>query len=101
MKKKFSIFGSIIIVLTGIFLFTKPYKDKTKPVEDSFKVNQPDQVIINEMISIEGIDEVNPGDIDLNDDKEISKLAKRQYEQNEKGEIIFTEPPTNGGGGSY
>ncbi|MFF2857097.1 hypothetical protein [Peribacillus sp. NPDC058002] len=96
MKKKFGIFGSIIIVLTGYFLFTKPYKDKTKPVEDIFKVNQPDQVIL-----IEGIDEVNPGDIDLNDEEEIIKLAKRQYEQNEKGEIIFTEPPTNGGGGSY
>lgn len=101
MKKKFGIFGSIIIVLTGYFLFTKPYKDKTKAVEDVFKVNQPDQVIINEMISIEGIDEVNPGDIDLNDEEEIIKLVKRQYEQNEKGEIIFTESPTNGGGGSY
>ncbi|MET1180301.1 hypothetical protein ABG775_20405 [Peribacillus simplex] len=101
MKMKFGIFGSIIIVLTGYFLFAKPYKDKTKPVEDSFKVNQPDRVIIKEMITIEGIDEVTPGDVDLNDDKEISKLAKRQYEQNEKGEIIFTEPPTNGGGGSY
>ncbi|WP_347940182.1 hypothetical protein AAEY33_21115 [Peribacillus simplex] len=91
MKKKFSILGSIIIVLTGLFLFTKPYKDKTKPVEDIFKVNQPDQVIINEMITIEGIDEVNPGDIDLNDEEEIIKLVKKQYEQSEKGEIIFTE----------
>ncbi|MFE4704478.1 hypothetical protein [Peribacillus simplex] len=91
MKKKFGILGSIIIVLTGLFLFTKPYKDKTKPVEDIFKVNQPDQVIINEMITIEGIDEVNSGDIDVNDEEEIRKLAKKQYEQNEMGEIIFTE----------
>ncbi|MGE1100558.1 hypothetical protein [Peribacillus simplex] len=91
MKKKFGILGSIIIVLTGYFLFTKPYKDKTKPVEDIFKVDQPDQVIINEMIIIEGIDEVNPGNIDLNDEEEIEKMAKKQYEQSEKGEIIFTE----------
>ncbi|TDL88526.1 hypothetical protein E2R55_15145 [Vibrio vulnificus] len=91
MKKKFGILGSIIIVLTGLFLFTKPYKDKTKPVEDIFKVNQPDQVIINEMITIEGIDEVNPGNIDLNDEEELRKLAKKQYEQNQKGKIIFTE----------
>ncbi|CAH0151580.1 hypothetical protein [Peribacillus simplex] len=91
MKKKFGILGSIIIVLTGYFLFTKPYKDKTKPVEDIFKVDQPDRVIINEMITVEGIDDVNPGDIDLNDEEEIIKLAKKQYEQSEKGEIIFTE----------
>ncbi|MFJ7511463.1 hypothetical protein ACIQW7_18590 [Peribacillus simplex] len=91
MKKKFGILASIIIVLTGYFLFTKPYKEKTKPVEDIFKVNQPDQVIINEMITIEGIDEVNPGDIDVNDEEDIIKLAKKQYEQNEMGEIIFTE----------
>ncbi|MGW8424197.1 hypothetical protein ACWGJQ_01680 [Peribacillus simplex] len=91
MKKKFGILGSIIIVLTGHFLFTKPYKDKTKPVEDIFEVNQPDQVIINEMITIEDIDEVNPGDIDVNDEEEIIKLVKKQYEQNEMGEIIFTE----------
>ncbi|MFE4810169.1 hypothetical protein ACFQ9Y_03220 [Peribacillus simplex] len=91
MKKKFGVLGSIIIVLTCLLLFTKPYKDKTRPVEDIFKVNQPDQVIINEMITIEGIDEVNPGDIDLNDEEEIIKLAKKQYELNEMGEIIFTE----------
>ncbi|SIQ09094.1 hypothetical protein SAMN05878482_101310 [Peribacillus simplex] len=91
MKKKFGILASIFIVLTGYFLLTKPYKDKTKPVEDFIKVNPRDQVIINEMIIIEGIDEVNPGDIDLNDEEEIKKLAKKQYEQNEMGEIIFTE----------
>ncbi|MDO7487786.1 hypothetical protein ACIQYG_03090 [Peribacillus sp. NPDC096622] len=91
MKKKFGILASIFIVLTGYFLLTKPYKDKTKPVEDFIKVNPRDQVIINEMIIIEGIDEVNPGDIDLNDEEEIKKLAKKQYEENEKGEIIFTK----------
>ncbi|MED3907744.1 hypothetical protein P4597_00870 [Peribacillus simplex] len=91
MKKKFGILASIIIVLTGYFLYTKPYKDKTKPVEDFIKVYPRDHVIINEMIIIEGIDEVNPGDIDLNDEEEIKKMAKKQYEQNEKGEIIFTE----------
>ncbi|MBT2648372.1 hypothetical protein J7E52_17010 [Bacillus sp. ISL-34] len=89
MKKKLGILGSIIIILTGYFLFTKPYKDKTKPVEDFIKVDQRDQVIIHEMITLEG--EVNPGDIDLNDEEEIIKLAKKQYEQSEKGEIIFTE----------
>ncbi|MEY9868829.1 cell division protein FtsB [Peribacillus sp. B2I2] len=92
MKKKFGILSSIIIVLTAFFLFTKPYKNKTKPVEDIFEVNQTDQVIkTNEMIFIEGIDEVNPGNIDLNDEEELEKLARKQYEQNEKGEIIFTE----------
>ncbi|MFJ7928770.1 hypothetical protein [Peribacillus sp. NPDC096448] len=91
MKKKFGILASIFIILTGYFLLTKPYKDKTKPVEDFIKVNPRDQVIINEMIIIEGIDEVNPGDIDLNDEEEIKKLAKKQYEENEKGEIIFTK----------
>ncbi|MCM3673742.1 MULTISPECIES: hypothetical protein [Peribacillus] len=90
MKKKFSILVSIIIVLTG-YLFTKPYKDKTKPVEDFIKVYPRDQVILNEMMIIEGVDEDNPDDIDLNDEEEIKKLAKKQYEQNQKGEIIFTE----------
>jgi hypothetical protein len=91
MEKKFGILASIFIVLTGFFLFTKPYKDKTKPVEDFIKVNPRDHVIINEMIIIEGIDEVNPGDIDLNDEEELEKLVKKQYEQNQKGEIIFTK----------
>ncbi|MFS0765448.1 MULTISPECIES: hypothetical protein [Peribacillus] len=91
MKKKFGIFASITIVLTGYFLFTKPYKDKKKPVEDFFKVYPRDQVIINEMMIIEGVDEDNPGDIDLNDEEELEKLVKKQYEQNQKGEIIFTE----------
>ncbi|CAH0289984.1 hypothetical protein SRABI96_04234 [Peribacillus sp. Bi96] len=70
MKNKFGILSSIVIVLTGYFLYTKPYKDKTKPVEDIIEVYPPDQVITNEMIIIEGIDEVNPGDIDLNDEEE-------------------------------
>lgn len=91
MKKKFGILSSIIIVLTAYFLFTKPYKNKTKPVEDIFEVYPTDQVIINEMLFIEGIDEVNQGNIDLNDEEELRKLARKQYEQNEKGEIIFTE----------
>ncbi|UYY97757.1 hypothetical protein OJ967_20350 [Peribacillus frigoritolerans] len=91
MKKKFGILASIFIVLTGFFLFTKPFRDKTKPVEDIFEVYPTDQVIKNEMIFIEGIDEVNPGNIDLNDEAELRKLAKKQYEQNQKGEIIFTE----------
>ncbi|WP_458354646.1 hypothetical protein [Peribacillus frigoritolerans] len=91
MKKKFGILASIFKVLTGIFLFTKPYKDKTKPVEDIFKVYSRDQVIINEMKIIEGVDEDNPGNIDLNDEEELEKLVKKQYEQNQKGEIIFTE----------
>ncbi|MGG1484975.1 hypothetical protein ABEI56_13005 [Peribacillus castrilensis] len=91
MKKKFGILASIFIVLTGFFLFTKSYKDKTKPVEDIFEVYPTDQVITNEMIFIEGIDEVNPGNIDLNDEEELEKLVKKQYEQNQKGEIIFTE----------
>ncbi|MBL3641426.1 hypothetical protein [Peribacillus frigoritolerans] len=91
MKKKFGILASIFIVLTGFFLFTKPYKDKTKPVEDFIKVYPRDQVIINEMMIIEGVDEDNPGDIDLNDEAELRKLVKKQYEQNQKGEIIFTE----------
>ncbi|MGG0410773.1 hypothetical protein [Peribacillus simplex] len=91
MMKKFGILASITIVLTGYFLFTKPYKDKTKPVDDFIKVYPRDQVIINEMIIIEGVDEDNPSDIDLNDEEEIKKLAKKQYEQNQKGEIIFTE----------
>jgi hypothetical protein len=91
MKKKFGILASIFIVLTGFFLFTKPYKNKTKPVEDIFEVYPTDQVITNEMIFIEGIYEVNPGNIDLNDEEELRKLAKKQYEQNQKGEIIFTE----------
>ncbi|TKH04355.1 hypothetical protein FC682_14355 [Peribacillus simplex] len=91
MKNKFGIFTSIIIVLTGYFLFTKLYKDKTKPVEDFIKVYPRDQVIINEMMVIEGVDEDNPGDIDLNDEEELEKLVKKQYEQSQKGEIIFTE----------
>ncbi|MGG3559730.1 hypothetical protein ABES23_24315 [Peribacillus frigoritolerans] len=91
MKKKFGILASIFIVLTGFFLFTKPYKDKTKPVEDIFEVYPTDQVKTNEMIFIEGIDEVNSGNIDLNDEEELRKLVKKQYEQNQKGEIIFTE----------
>ncbi|MCP1095891.1 hypothetical protein ACPOM7_07775 [Peribacillus castrilensis] len=91
MKKKFGILASIFIVLTSFFLFTKPYKEKTKPVEDIFEVYPTDQVITNEMIFIEGIDEVNPGNIDLNDEEELEKLVKKQYEQNQKGEIIFTE----------
>ncbi|MGE7758757.1 hypothetical protein [Peribacillus sp. NPDC097895] len=91
MKKKFGILSSIIIVLTGCFLYTKPYKDKTKPVEDIFEVYPPDQVITNEMIIIADMDEVNPGDIDLNDEEELIKFTRKQYEQNERGEIIFTE----------
>ena len=91
MKKKFGILASIFIVLTGFFLFTKPNKDKTKHVEDFIKVYPRDQVIINEMMIIEGVDEGNPGDIDLNDEAELRKLVKKQYEQNQKGEIIFTE----------
>ncbi|MBT2601708.1 hypothetical protein J7E55_01365 [Bacillus sp. ISL-53] len=91
MKKKFGILASIFIVLTGYFLFTKPYRDKTKPVEDIFEVYPTDKVITTEMIFIEGIDEDNPGDIDLNDEEELEKLVKKQYKQNQKGEIIFTE----------
>ncbi|MEF2093531.1 hypothetical protein V3595_02500 [Bacillus sp. CFBP9009] len=91
MKKKFGILASIFIVLTGFFLFTKPYKNKTKSIEDIFEVYPTVQVITNEMIFIEGVDEDNPGDIDLNDEEELEKLVKKQYEQNQKGEIIFTE----------
>lgn len=43
------------------------------------------------MMIIEGVDEDNPGDIDLNDEAELRKLVKKQYEQNQKGEMIFTE----------
>ncbi|WP_170971708.1 hypothetical protein, partial [Peribacillus simplex] len=61
------------------------------PVEDFIKVYPRDQVIINEMMVIEGVDEDNPGDIDLNDEEELEKMVKKQYEQSQKGEIIFTE----------
>ncbi|MCK1981597.1 MULTISPECIES: hypothetical protein [Peribacillus] len=91
MKKNFGILVSIFIVLTGFFLFTKPYKNKTNSVEDFIKEYPRDQVIIHEMMIIEGVDEDNPDNIDLNDEEELEKLAKRQYEQSQKGEIIFTE----------
>lgn len=91
MKKKFGILVSIFIVLTGFFLFTKPYKNKIKSVDDFIKEYPRDQVIIHEMMIIEGVDEDNPDDIDLNDEEELEKLVKRHYEQSQKGEIIFTE----------
>ncbi|MES1041475.1 hypothetical protein [Peribacillus simplex] len=50
MKKKFGILVSIFIVLTGFFLFTKPYKNKTKSVEDFIKEYPRNQVIIHEMM---------------------------------------------------
>ncbi|MFF2497064.1 hypothetical protein [Peribacillus sp. NPDC058075] len=43
------------------------------------------------MMIIEGDDEDNPDDIDLNDEGELEKLVKRHYEQSQKGEIFFTE----------
>ena len=43
------------------------------------------------MVIIDGVDEDNPSDVDLNDEEELEKLVKKQYEQNQKGEIIFKE----------
>ncbi|MGE7182410.1 hypothetical protein ACQKKK_00135 [Peribacillus sp. NPDC006672] len=91
MKRKLGIFASIIIVLTGYFLFNKPFKNKTKPMEDIIMVYPTNRVISNEVILIGDKVEGNLPDIDLNDEEEIRKLAKKQYEQGEKGEIIFTE----------
>jgi hypothetical protein len=90
-EKEIRYFGINFHSLDGFFLFNKPYKDKTIPVEDIFEVYPRDQVIINEMVIIDGVDEDNPSDVDLNDEEELEKLVKKQYEQNQKGEIIFKE----------
>ncbi|MDV7766206.1 hypothetical protein [Peribacillus sp. CSMR9] len=91
MKRKLVILSTIFIVFTGCFLFNKPFNNKTKPMEDIIMVYPANRVITNEVILIGDEAEGNLPDIDLNDEKELEKLAKKQYEQGEKGEIIFTE----------
>ncbi|MEJ9228818.1 hypothetical protein LAV79_04850 [Peribacillus butanolivorans] len=89
MKKKLGILSSIIIVFVGYLLFTKPYKNKSKPLEDFIQVYPTENVITDEMIFIMDNKQDNLHDIDLNNEEEISKLARKEYEQNNNEEIIF------------
>ncbi|KON70845.1 hypothetical protein AKG34_20070 [Peribacillus butanolivorans] len=89
MKKKLGILTSIFILFVGYFLFIKPYKNKTKPIEDFIQVNPTVKVITDEMIFIMDNKQDNLHDIDLNNEEEISKLARKEYEQNNNEEIIF------------
>ncbi|MBK5443452.1 hypothetical protein [Peribacillus sp. TH24] len=47
------------------------------------------KVITDEMILIMDNKQDNLHDIDLNNEEEISKLARKEYEQNNNEEIIF------------
>ncbi|MBK5461816.1 MULTISPECIES: hypothetical protein [unclassified Peribacillus] len=89
MKKKLGILTSIFILFVGYFLFIKPYKNETKPIEDFIQVNPTVKVITDEMILIMDNKQDNLHDIDLNNEEEISKLARKEYEQNNNEEIIF------------
>ena len=94
MKKKVGILSSIIIALTGCFVFALLFFKKTDPLEDMFIVHPANRVITNEFIlNGDEADKSNLEDIDLNDEEQIRELTRKQYKQGESGEIIFVKEP--------
>lgn len=87
MKKILGILSSIIIVFTGFTLFTKAYKSKTKPIEDSFNVYPTENVKTNKIIIPSNEQNDLQEDKDLYNEKELVELARKQYKQFKNEEI--------------